>query len=78
MNQTDFIQKRAEAHAAACQGVAGDAVVQMALAMRTADIEVKAAMAVRAIARAHKSDQIQVTVVAESVAVKSVFRRQAG
>lgn len=79
MNQNEFVESRAAAHKAACQGVASDPTVLAALAMRTADLEVKAAMAARAATHARKSDQIAQIVFA-TVAVESTyqFRRQAG
>lgn len=79
MNQNEFVQSRAAAHAAACQGVANDPIVKMALAQRAADMEVKAAMAARAAAHGRKSDQIAQVVFALTPVVSDYqFRRQAG
>lgn len=77
MKQHEFVQKRAQAHAAATRDIASDYLVQAAMTARAADLEVKAAMAVRAAARARKSDSGQV-VVEISTAPAGSFRRQAG
>lgn len=80
MNQNEFVQKRAQAHAAACVGIANDPLVQAALALRAADLEVKAAIAQRAASNGRKDDkpvQAVVAVVA-SQARLIVIRRQAG
>jgi hypothetical protein len=80
MTEQEFVQSRAAAHATACQGIANDPIVQMALSQRAADLEVKAAIAARAASHGRKSDLIAALVFAAPMPIESTyqFRRQAG
>jgi hypothetical protein len=76
-NQTEFITKRAQAHAAAVAGIASDPLVQAALAMRAADMQVKAAFAARR-AACNRKDDAPATERGVEPASRIGFRRQAG
>jgi hypothetical protein len=80
MTQQEFIQSRAAAHSVACEGIANDPTVQMAMAMHAANLEVKAAIAARTAAHACKSNVIAQLVFAAPMAVEQTIfgRRQAG